>query len=64
MYKDHVKEAARAYSNLNIWAAVLALMEGSLLSCHGHKSEAQVSKIAKREMVRELKHYEQEKSKC
>jgi hypothetical protein len=64
MYKDHVKEAAQAHSNLSIWAAVLTLMEGSLLSAHGHRAEAQVVKIAKREMQRELKHYDKERAQC
>jgi hypothetical protein len=64
MYKDHVKEAAQAHSNLTMWAAVLALMESSLLSCHAHKSEAQVVKIAKREIQRELKHYDNARAQC
>jgi hypothetical protein len=59
MKKDYVKEAAQAHSNLNIWAAVQALMEHSLLyGGHAQKAESKVVEIAKREQQKEFKRYE------
>lgn len=65
MKKDYVKEAARAHSNLNIWAAVKALMESSLLyGAHSNKAEAKVCAIAGKEIRKELIRYEKAKARC
>ncbi len=56
---DHAKAAAGARSNLNAWGAVVAMLEGGVLSGDGtHKAQEQVIKIAQREMRKHLKEFD------
>jgi hypothetical protein len=57
--KNHAVIAANALTNLNTWAAIMALLESGLLY-EGHNSKAvqKVIDIAKNEQARHLKQYE------
>lgn len=49
MKPDHVKDAAVALSDLNIFYAVIALMDGGLIHAPSHASAARIIKICKEE---------------
>lgn len=59
---DHVAEAAEALSDLNIFAAVVVLLESSLNHAPTHKAGARIIKIAKEEQQRCLRRYDRAKA--
>lgn len=52
------KKAAEAHTNLNIYAAVQALMEGSLIYGGRHSASLKIIAICKKEQQRELRLYD------
>lgn len=55
----NIKKAAESLSNLNMWAAIQALAEGSLFyGNHNYRPLARVINIAKAEQQKELKRYD------
>jgi len=55
------KDAATANANLNTWGAVVALLEGGLLSGpskHYNPAKSKIIDIAKAQMQQELKRYD------
>lgn len=50
--KEYIEEAADARSDLNIFYAVIALMEGSLLSTPCYSVEGRIVKICKDEAAK------------
>lgn len=56
---EHAQIAAVARSNLHAWGAVVALLEGGILSGNStYKSAQRVIKIAKAEMQKHLREYD------
>lgn len=60
----HIKAAAQAHTDLNIFAAVVALMENSLVSADCHITEQRIVKLCRAEMQRCLARYDQEMAKA
>jgi len=58
MAKDHIREAANALSDLNIFAAVVVLLESSLNHAPTYKSAERIIDIAKAEQQRCLRRYD------
>lgn len=56
--KTHAENAALAHTDLNIFEAVVALMEHSLLSAACFKAEAKIIAICKREGQKCLARYD------
>lgn len=59
--EDAAMCAATANANMNIWGAVIALLEGGLLSGqsdHYHPASQEVIKIAQAQMQMELTRYD------
>lgn len=55
--KQHAADAAKSHSNLNAYAAVVAIMEGGMI--HGESSAAdEIIAICKRQMQVELRDYD------
>jgi hypothetical protein len=54
----HIKLAAVARSDLNIFAAVMALMESSLVSSDCHGAEARILSICRAEQQKCLRRYD------
>lgn len=50
--------AAAAHSDLNLFAAVAALMESSLVTSDCHGAEAKIAKICKKEQQKCLRRYD------
>lgn len=55
---DYVKEAAWAMSDLHMFAAVMAIMESSLVTSNCHPAEARIVTICKQETSRALARYD------
>jgi hypothetical protein len=55
---DKINEAARALSDLNIFAAVQVLMESSLVSPNCRAAEARIVQICRTEQAKCLKRYD------
>lgn len=53
-----VEDAAKAYSGLNVFYAVIALMESSLVSSNCFSTESRIVTICKAEGTRCLKRYD------
>lgn len=53
-----LEEAAKAHADMNIFAAVQALMEHSLVSSACHQREAQIVRICKSEQQKCLQRYD------
>ena len=64
MKKDWVKEAADACSDLNIFAAVVTLMESGLNHAPTHPSASRIIKIAIAEQQRCLRRYDTARAKA
>lgn len=58
--RNHVKEACKAHTDLNIFAAVVALMETSLLSSDSHPDEARIVALCQRAQAKCLARYDRE----
>lgn len=56
--QDAAEEAARAHTDLNVFPAVIALMEHSLLSPACQQREFQIIRICKSEQARCLQRYD------
>jgi hypothetical protein len=57
------EEAARAFANLNTWAAIEVLLEGGMLyGTRTHDAASKILKIARKERQKELKIYDRAKS--
>lgn len=54
----HAKKAAQAHSNLNIYHAVIALMEGGLLYDGRHKTADKIVALCKQQASKELQIYD------
>jgi hypothetical protein len=59
---DFVKEAANALSDLNIFYAVIALMDGGLVHSPSHAAAARIVKLCRSEGGRCLKRYDHAKA--
>lgn len=59
---DFVKEAAVALSDLNIFYAVIALMDGGLVHAPSHAAAARIIKLCQSEAVRCLNRYDHAKA--
>ena len=55
---QHIEDAATAHSDLNVFYAVIALMEASLISSKHHAAEGRIVKICKDEGARCLRDYD------
>ena len=56
---DHAKEAAYAHSDLNVFGAVVALMEGgTLYTSGGHQAASKIIRLCQTEMQRQLRAYD------
>lgn len=54
---EHIREAARAHTNLNTFGSVVSLLEGGHV--YGHNATAsRIIATAKKEMQRQLKIYD------
>ncbi len=61
MKENHIVEAARAYSTLNAFAGVVALLEGGLVYCpESEKAAERIIQIAREEQGRMLQKYDRE----
>jgi hypothetical protein len=59
--EDHIKKAAQAHTNLNMWAAIQAIIEGGCFyGNRPHKACSRILKIIKAERERELLEYDVE----
>jgi hypothetical protein len=58
MAKLPIEEAAAAHTDLNIFAAVLVLMESSLISPHGFAGARRIIGSCKAEQARALRRYD------
>ena len=56
--------AAEAYSDLNVFAAVAALMESSLVSSNCHAAEARIVRICQAEQQKCLARYDRAVTKA
>lgn len=57
--KDHLKEACQAHTNLNIFAAVVSLLEGGhLYGCDNDAAAQRIIGICKREQDKCLRRYD------
>ena len=56
--KDHVIAASEAHCDLNIFAAVQALMENSLVTARSYTTEQRIIKICREEQQRCLRRYD------
>jgi hypothetical protein len=57
------EEAARAFANLNTWAAIEVLLEGGLLyGTRPHDAASKILRIVRKERQKELKIYDRAKS--
>lgn len=56
--RDYVAEAADAHSDLNIFQAIIVLLESSLNSSSTYSTASRIIDIAERERVRCLKRYD------
>lgn len=59
---DFVKEAAVALSDINIFYAVIALMDGGLVHAPSHATAARIVKLCRSEGGRCLKRYDHAKA--
>jgi hypothetical protein len=58
---DHVKKAAQAHTNLNMWAAIQAIIDGGCFcGTRPHKACSRILRIIKAERERELMEYDVE----
>jgi hypothetical protein len=64
MAKDPMQEAADAVSDLNIFAAVVKIMEGSLVTAACFPSAQRIIKLAIAEQQRCLKRYDKARAKA
>ena len=55
---DHVKAAAKALCDLNIFAAVRALMESSLVTSDCHAAESRIVAICNEQTAKALVRYD------
>lgn len=60
---DHVREAAKALADLNVFAAIVALLESGLNHSPTHKTASRIVKIAKDEQQRCLRRYDDAKAR-
>lgn len=61
--KELIEDAAVAYSDLNMFAAVQALMENSLVSTPRFATEGRIVKLCKNEQQRCLRDYDRAMAK-
>lgn len=56
---DHVKEAAQAHTNLNVFASVVSLLEGGhLYGAHHDRTAQRIIEICKAEQAKCLARYD------
>lgn len=58
MAKLPIEEAAEAHTDLTVFAAVMCLMENSMISRHGHGDEARIVRICKSAQAKALTRYD------
>lgn len=56
--KTHAKKAAQAHSNLNIYYAVIRLLEGGLLYDDRHETATRIISLCKQQAAEELVIYD------
>ena len=56
--REYARQAAQAHSNLNIYYAVIRLMEGGLIYGGRHKTADRIIKLCKEQTARELTLYD------
>lgn len=56
--KTHAEKAAQAHSNLNIYYAVIGLMEGGLLYDGRHETATRIISLCKQQAAEELAIYD------
>lgn len=61
---DYVREASQAHTDLNVFAAVIVLLENSLNTARTYRSAQAIIKIAKREQQRCLRRYDEARAKA
>lgn len=56
---DHIKEAAEAHTNLNVFASIVSILEGGhLYGCHSDRTANRIIEICKAEQSRCLARYD------
>ena len=61
--KDHAQEMAEAHTDLSVFAAVVALLEGGLLSAGAQPDDFKIIALAKRAQVKCLRRFDRARAK-
>lgn len=56
--REHIREANAAHTDLNIFAAVVALLEGGLVSSGAQPDDFKIIKLAQQAQARCLRRYD------